>query len=64
MACSLKQFSFGNGQGFVGGRTVAVSCDVNTYKEFFNAEQIMTEWTPPHVSVQQLKSAEWHTVPL
>lgn len=24
----------------------------------------MTEWTPLHVSVQQLKSAEWHTIPL
>jgi hypothetical protein len=24
----------------------------------------MTEWTPSHVSVQQLKSAEWYTVQL
>jgi len=30
MACSLKQFSLGNGEGFVEGHTGAVPCDIIT----------------------------------
>jgi len=53
----------GNGQEFVEGHTVAVPYDINAYKEFFNAEWIITGWTPSHVTLQQLNSVEWHTVP-
>jgi hypothetical protein len=53
--------------GIVEAHPVAVLYNFDTYREyreFFNAEQIMTEWSPSHVSEQQLTFAVWHTLPL